>query len=147
MVAYSFQRQFVPHICAGLMVPIPEGFHVDLPLRSKRQTIRALGKRRHARPGETLQLYRGLRTQQCFKIADAKCVTCEQIRLEFGPRPRVIVGTGDLTGNRIESAVMLDGFAESDGFEDWAALVAFWQKQHGPLRKFTGVIVYWEPLS
>jgi hypothetical protein len=52
MVAYSFQKQFVPAIISG----------------KKRQTIRAFGKRRHAYVGEPIQLYVGMRTKQCAKI-------------------------------------------------------------------------------
>ncbi|MEJ0016825.1 MAG: ASCH domain-containing protein [Acetobacteraceae bacterium] len=46
MVAYSFKRDFAAPILAGI----------------KRQTIRA-DRRRHARPGEVLQLYTGMRTK------------------------------------------------------------------------------------
>lgn len=45
MVAYSFQKRFVEPIRSG----------------RKRQTIRA-DRKRHARPGEVLQLYSGMRT-------------------------------------------------------------------------------------
>lgn len=59
MVAYSFQAMFCPPI-------------VD---RIKRQTIRALGARRHAREGEDVQLYRGMRTKHCAKIIpDVRCL-------------------------------------------------------------------------
>jgi hypothetical protein len=47
VVAYSFRQQFRPPILAG----------------TKRQTIRA-DRKRHARPGEQLQLYTGMRTRQ-----------------------------------------------------------------------------------
>ena len=48
MVAYSFKRRFREPILAG----------------SKQQTIRA-DRKRHARRGEALQLYTGMRTTQC----------------------------------------------------------------------------------
>ena len=50
MVAYSFNSRFE--------VAIREGW--------KTQTIRA-GRKRHARPGEMLQLFCGMRTAHCRK--------------------------------------------------------------------------------
>ena len=52
MVAYSLKPRFIPPILSG----------------AKRQTIRAISRRRHAIPGETLQLYTGMRTKQCRLI-------------------------------------------------------------------------------
>jgi hypothetical protein len=46
MVAYSFAPQFIDTIRSG----------------TKCQTIRPIGKRRHARTGEPVQLYTGMRT-------------------------------------------------------------------------------------
>lgn len=58
MVAYSFKSGFVPAIRA----------------RTKRQTIR-LPRPRHARPGEMLQTYCGMRTKSCFRIIpDPRCI-------------------------------------------------------------------------
>ena len=48
VVALNFKQQFIPPILSG----------------AKRQTIRAIGRRRHAIPGETLQLYTGMRTKR-----------------------------------------------------------------------------------
>ena len=65
MSAYSFKRRFVNPIRVGLCLdPIFQiGKHevseMEAPIRPKRQTIRAEGKRRHARPGEIVQLYHG----------------------------------------------------------------------------------------
>lgn len=70
MVAYNFQSRF-----AG---PIKRG--------EKSHTIRKNGKRRHARPGEPLQLYTGMRTKSCKKIIvkDPVCVFCKTIRIYIG---------------------------------------------------------------
>jgi hypothetical protein len=54
MPAYNFQKQFAPLVQSG----------------EKRQTIRTLGKRSHAQPGNKLQLYTGMRTKQCRKLVD-----------------------------------------------------------------------------
>lgn len=57
MVAYGFKKFFSPQIESG----------------HKRQTVRG-NRDRHARPGERVQLYEGLRTQYCRKIiADPVC--------------------------------------------------------------------------
>ena len=67
MVAYSFQRRFAPPISTLV----------------KRQTIRA-DRRRHARPGEMLQLFTGMRTRHCAKIiADPRCLSVEPIVLRM----------------------------------------------------------------
>jgi hypothetical protein len=52
MVAYNFRREHEPRIKAGI----------------KTTTIRARGRKRHARPGELTQPSVGLRTAQCRKI-------------------------------------------------------------------------------
>lgn len=66
MVAYSFKRRFAEPILAG----------------AKRQTIRA-DRRRHARPGEELQLYTGMRTKSCRLIARRTCVDIQRVILVF----------------------------------------------------------------
>lgn len=81
MVAYSFKAQFVEPIRAGLGLP------TEPQIRPKRQTIRA-DRKRHARPGEELQLYRGMRTRQCFLIGRAACTEVTKIRIiDAGDRP------------------------------------------------------------
>lgn len=138
MVAYSFKKRFVEPIRWGL------GLGLDLSDgcvrigEPKRQTIRAVGKRRHARPGETLQLYTAMRTKQCEKIGLARCTSCDPIFinvfdthlefLRFAPEP-----------------VGLDAFARADGFENAAEMHAFWAKEHG-LGWFKGVLIKWVPL-
>ncbi|MFO0729377.1 MAG: MT-A70 family methyltransferase [Nitrospiraceae bacterium] len=68
MVAYSFKSRFLPPIARGL----------------KRQTIRA-PRSRHARPGERLQLYAGMRTRHCYKIIpDPVCLEVCDIELHVG---------------------------------------------------------------
>ena len=121
MVAYSFKRQFVDRIRSGLghyehidgMIPAP-----------KRQTIRAIGKRRHARPGEMLQLYHGMRSRDCFKIGEAPCASVDDIRL-FIHGEKVQIGDQTWRG-----AKMLDAFARDDGFDDWTEMRTFWLEEH-----------------
>jgi len=131
MVAYGFKKQFVDAIRSGLgnyehidgMIPAP-----------KRQTIRAIGKRRHARPDEVLQLYTAMRTKQCQKIGDATCVYVQPIVIDV------------LKAKLKFSSFVTDpeAFARADGFATAADMHAFWLKEHG-LGKFEGVLIKWKP--
>ncbi len=117
MVAYSFQRRFV--------VPIRSGI--------KRQTIRA-DRKRHARAGEDLQLYTGMRTKKCELIAYAVCRDVLPVTLVLD-RDAVLVPDVAFAN--------LDHFAMLDGFADWADLKAFWREHHPGVDEFTGVLIRW----
>ena len=122
MVAYSFKKQFVQPIERGL----------------KRQTIRA-HRKRHARPGEFLQIYFGMRTQHCRKIIDdPKCLIVENIEIQVGPH-----GFEDIRidGDML-SAHDMKYLARADGFTDTGDMHAFWHHAHGEGR-FEGVIIKW----
>lgn len=100
MVAYSFKKRFVPPILSGI----------------KGQTIRAprKGRSRHARPGDTVQLYTAMRTLYCTLIGTAICQTTIPVTLDFTDTDggnRVI--TDDVT---FRSTHTLDAFAMMDGF-------------------------------
>lgn len=122
MVAYSFQPRFVPAIRSGL----------------KRHTIRAErgGRSRHARPGELVQLYQGLRTRHARLIAEPVCEEVWPVRLDLAGC--VTIG--------IEIQTDLDAFAVADGFRDWADLCAFWRRQHPGVVVFSGVMIRWMPI-
>lgn len=141
MVAYSFKRRFVEPIRWGLGLGLDLSDNTAKIGAPKRQTIRA-DRKRHARPGEELQLYSGMRTKGCFLIGRARCVGVESIRLRFGRRTDVVIGKIPLN----PTDKNLDAFAREDGFENWNALRDFWNEEHG-VERFEGVIVYWEPLS
>lgn len=132
MVAYSFKPRFV--------LPIELG--------DKRQTIRGVGKKRHARAGDTLQLYTGPRMKP-RKIGEATCESSGPITLAFGDatkRPFVVFGDPQTAGpgEILITPAELDAFAVLDGFADWQALADFWAETHAPLpAEWTGVIVRW----
>lgn len=136
MVAYSFNKRFVDPIRVGLS-KVPLSFDCA----PKRQTIRAIGKRRHARPGETLQMYHGMRTKQCFKIGEARCTTASAIYFDF----RCGLLQIDDRPRRKHVTAELDEFARSDGFADWIEMKQFWQEEHDAV-SFSGVLIKWEPL-
>jgi hypothetical protein len=129
MVAYSFKPRFAAPILAG----------------TKIGTIRP-DRRRHARPGETLQLYTGMRTRQCRLIKTARCVAVDRIRLYFRPDfTAVVIGEpGNTAGDRTQVIEDLDGFARGDGFADWSDLTAFWRETHGQ-NQFDGIWIRWHP--
>ena len=124
MVAYSFKQQFVAPILSG----------------AKRQTIRA-DRKRHAREGELLQLYTGMRTRQCRLIGRAVCDGIVPIRLQLRDLP--LVWRGDETLHTKED---LDTFARSDGFADWPAMRAFWRDNHPDAPVFSGILIVWRDL-
>lgn len=135
MVAYSFKKMFVPAIRAGLCERV-EGWPTP-----KRQTIRA-DRRRHARPGEEIQLYTGMRTKQCMLIGRARCVSVEPIGLYFALKKIVI---GGAIPQSVRTSATLDEFARDDGFRDFDGMRSFWATTHGS-EKFDGVIIRWVPL-
>lgn len=124
MVAYSFQRRFVPMIEAGY----------------KHQTVRA-ERARHARPGETMQLYQGMRTRTCRKILPDPICTCVRpihIVIRAGLIERIEVrGLSDLWKPDP------DAFAISDGFESREDMSAFWAERHPSSADFVGVLIEW----
>jgi hypothetical protein len=121
MVAYSFQKRFEMPILSG----------------RKHQTIRKIGKRRHARPGDELQLYVGMRTKACRLIARARCSSLSAVELDF-KHSRVKIDGRDVDPT---------DFAISDGFWDWRELVDFWGRHHTELALFKGVMIKWDTLT
>lgn len=120
MVAYSFAPRFEVLIREGM----------------KRQTVRA-DRNRHARPGERLQLFTGMRTKQCRKIVDDPvCTSVLPIDIRFA--------TGEVSLIRVGTVPILhlDRFAVEDGFEDIADMSAFWREHHGA-KDFRGVLIEW----
>ena len=143
MVAYSFQPCFVLPIRIGLGLDRQNGAGAP---EAKRQTIRAERNHpgRHARPGETLQLYCRQRSQGGFKIADVRCTQVRPIRLTFGRKDSVFLNIGSVVSI---SPPTLDAFARRDGFADWQALRDFWRVRHPGVTDFKGVLIEWESIT
>lgn len=138
MVAYSFNKRFAEPIATG---------HPATGI-IKRQTIRA-DRKRHARPGEMLQIFQGLRTKHCLKIiADPVCIAVEPIRMSVSGVCFVHLLDRD---QLYHVPRQLDDFARRDGFLHWADLQAFWQTAHpetsDPEMVFTGVLIEWDPAA
>lgn len=119
MVAYSFKAQFVPAIVGRL----------------KAQTIRA-DRKRHVRPGETIQLYTAMRTKRCRLVGTANCYSVQPITIDL-PANSVTIG-GDIRAGW----QALDGLAFQDGFDGWLSMRAFWLDTH-KVSVFSGVLIRW----
>ncbi|MCR9218952.1 MAG: ASCH domain-containing protein [Alphaproteobacteria bacterium] len=136
MVAYNFKRGFVGAIQA----------------KRKRQTVRRL-RPRHARPGEALQLYTGMRTKHCRKILtpDPPCTRLDEIVLEVGRSHEWRFALFEINGIPLDEAAV-EAFAERDGFEvpdtyeftATSVMIRFWAITHG-LGPFEGVVIHWDP--
>lgn len=126
MVAYSFKKQFGPPILTG----------------TKAQTIRAERaiRSRHARPGEFVQLYTGMRTRQCRWLGEALCNAVWPIKLHL--RDDIVFANDGW----IRMPDDLDAFARQDGFRHWKEMVAFWAAEHPGVDVFEGVLIRWQPL-
>lgn len=118
MVAYSFKARFADAVADG----------------RKTQTIRA-PRKRHARPGETLQLYTGMRTKQCRKLREVVCDSVRAIDLDFSANTITIEGIGVLS-----NPAALDHIATKDGFANWAEMKTFWPDA----THFSGVLILWD---
>lgn len=135
MVAYSFKSAFV----------------VDIQERIKRQTIR-LPRPRHARPGENLQIYAGMRTKHCRKIIpDPRCIGVDSLVVD--------TRSGRLDHLEINGCVLdlaspeADAFARGDGFgrppKDVTPVEFFgrwWTSVHGRQLHEDLVLIRWEDL-
>ncbi|WP_341909622.1 hypothetical protein [Ferrovibrio terrae] len=130
MVAYSFNKQFALPIITG----------------RKQQTIRK-PRPRHARPGETLQLYQGMRTKHCALIGTARCFQTMAIKIQLEANKVITTSPNDGSLDTWASSKALDQFAQSDGFRDWQDMKAFWHKTHPGLAVFEGVLIRWEQFT
>lgn len=78
-----------------------------------------------------LQLYTGQRTKDCRKLADAICIDCTYVGLTARG---VTLGEGpSIEGAKIDPSLLgsTDDFARADGFEDYAAMWAWFSERYG----------------
>lgn len=153
MVAYSFKRRFIVPIALGLGIAYRLDDVCDIDAKPKRQTIRAVGRRRHAKVGEFVQLYTGMRTRQCRQLGVGKCVEVLGVLFKwsewqsFDTYP--IAETDPCVYRRcgqLAPIVDKDAFAQADGFGSFAEMEAFWNENHGR-ETFAGLLIKWEPVS
>lgn len=133
MVAYSFKGRFEDRIRA----------------KSKIQTIRAVGRKRHARPGERMTMTSGDRYHP-RQIGSGTCTAVLPVTLNFESKTKggrrlaahVVIDQPEGNATVIRTGD-LDAFARCDGFDDWADLCAFWRTTHGELESFSGLLILW----
>ncbi|MGB0695389.1 MAG: hypothetical protein ACPGOY_07040 [Rhodospirillaceae bacterium] len=153
MVAYSFR--------AGFAKQVETGF--------KAQTVRALGRKRHARVGEPVQIYTGMRTKYCRKLLDPDpiCASVKHIEIkvsDLGEITKIVINAIPLSLAEREDFAISDGFdplfyspdlfskkqAECNAALPYQARRAvaleqmsfFWANEHGQGR-FEGVLIEW----
>ena len=124
MVAYNFKARFAPSILDG----------------SKVQTCRLEGKRRHARQGEELQLYTGLRTVSTRLLARSQCESTALFLIDIGERS-LRLDTFPVRGDELQE------FAARDGFPSWDELLGFFLETHdGKGHVLQGSVIRWGAL-
>lgn len=132
MVAYNFQKQFADAIQSA----------------QKRQTVRTIRKNGHARIGEKLQLYTGLRTKACCKLIDSDpiCTGVDEVEIHIKTTAeieKIIVGKKELNNQEIEEFAAADGFKARASYSARNAMATFFQKYHGN-GIFRGNVIRWE---
>ena len=123
MSAYNFQARFAPAVASG----------------QKRQTIRRLRKsgRRHALPGEALQLYTGYGSSLAYKLVepDPTCLSVDPVSIiKVDDDVQVLVRDEPL------SLLELERLARADGFDNIRLFLLFFVESGLP---FEGVLIKW----
>ncbi len=118
MVAYNFQPRFAEAVANG----------------DKRQTIRREGKRIHAKRGDKVHLFTGMRTKNCRKLGEAICTYSSHVGLREG-----VLSLGNYPHVTADQFAMLDGFAHYADMLDW------FRDTHG--LPFLGRLICWEPID
>ncbi|WP_174301401.1 hypothetical protein [Caulobacter sp. S45] len=110
----------------------------------KRQTIR-LPRKRHARAGERLQLFQGMRTRSCLRLGVATCLEVRDVLLDFREDRVVLDDAVELT-----TYGELNAFAKRDGFAGlpagpapWDIMRKWWAMTHDDPEHFRGVLIGW----
>lgn len=114
---------------------------------SKRQTIRARRKDfRNPKRGDRLYLYTGMRTKQCRKLGEARCLSVEGIQV-LGDKPSgeygVFTYDRNWPGRTTEKRHEL--LARNDGFESFDEMLDWFRKTHG--LPFDGLLIRWGKVS
>lgn len=135
MVALNFKAEFADKVASG----------------EKRQTIRAIRKRPF-QEGDRLQLYTGMRTQNCRKLVEPDPVCREVWEIELKGKGKLISLCQLLpAGRRLQPDRVLikvlggdsvDAFAEADGFTNADEMFSFFEHAHG--LPFKGQLIIWD---
>lgn len=131
MTAYSFQKIFADDVASG----------------NKCQTIRG-PRNRHARVGEPIQLYTGMRTKQCRKLVepDPICSAVLPVNIEISFRNQGMIENVTLDGCDLTSD-QIEQFCRDDGFGNFKitarnAMGRWFAKNYGT-GIFKGFVIQW----
>ncbi len=104
---------------------------------AKVQTVRKPRRdgRPHAREGDPVSLYVGMRTKSCRKLREVVCTGRHAI--DISEAGMVFVDGALLDANALER------FARADGFDSRSAFVRFFRETHG--LPFHGSVIRWNP--
>lgn len=122
MPIYNFKRQFADAVRNG----------------TKKQTIRARGKRKPPEPGQIAHCYTDLRTQQVSVLGKYKIERVTPISISAAQRIVQVPANGawrELGDEELEPLAQADGFVNADAFFD------FFRAEHGST--FSGYLIEW----
>ncbi len=131
MPALNFKKEFAEKVADG----------------SKTQTIRKPRKdgRPHAKAGDKIRLYTGLRTKQRRLLCEARVTSVRPVMLD---RTSMTLGGHEMrqgNGNQYFDPETFDGdFAIADGFGEYMEMAAWFDDTHG--LPFEGVVIQWETI-
>ena len=126
MTAINFKARFAPLVESG----------------EKRQTIRP-ERKQPIKVGDKLQLYTGMRTKGCRKLADAVCTQVR--RVTIANAYFAIQHEEHPICDRLLGSIERFAMAVADGFDVYSEMHAFFKSQYG--LPFRGVLIQWELLK
>lgn len=128
MVALNFIKQFADDVESG----------------KKNRTIRKSGKRKPPRVGDALQLFTGMRTRSCRKLADAICTNVRDIKVIPKYGEVHIRQQREINWFVFDSDKSLGQLSSLDGFKSIEDFFAFFEKDLNASGAFEGYLIEWE---
>jgi hypothetical protein len=130
MVALNFKTEFADDVEDG----------------RKRRSIRAARKDgRNPKPGDTLQLYTGMRQKGCRKLGEAKCIRVRPVKIDcLGitlDGRRLYCGDAPAYAGGVDPEHYDSDFARADGFRTFQDMRDFFEREHG--LPFNGFMIEW----
>lgn len=117
MVAFNFKKVFASDVESGI----------------KTQTIRS---KKRCKIGDNVQLYTGMRTKSCRKLADSVCIGTAKIEITEDCPWRLSETEGEVHVRKDDKS-----FVELDGFKNAKEFVDFFRKEYG--LPYTGYVHVW----
>ncbi|MEK9157711.1 MAG: hypothetical protein AAB638_00830 [Patescibacteria group bacterium] len=106
MPAVNFKKQFIFSVVNG----------------TKLGTVRQVNRKRPIREGDILKMFTGMRTKQCHKHVEYKCVKVYPIKVNYKKHQIILDGVSLVP-------VIQHWFATTDGFNDSKVFFQFFKEQ------------------